>query len=86
MITSPLIETEPLRTILNMECKNGYTDTAVIGGLDRYLINWSRRTRSKITSPELLAHFDDLQLSEPVYAAWNKRKRNSWTKKILDWF
>ena len=38
MMTSPEIETEPLRTILNMECKNGYADTVVIGGLDKYLI------------------------------------------------
>ncbi len=85
MMTSPEIETEPLRTILNMESENGYADAVVIGGLDRYLVNWSRRTRSKITSPELLAHFDNLQLSDADYAAWNKRKRELCTKKILDW-
>jgi len=85
MATSPVIDVEPLRTILQMECQRDYVNTAVIGGLDRYLNRWVRETRDKINAPQLLAHFNELQLTEPSYATWSAEKRKTWVKDILDW-
>ena len=85
MATSPVIDVEPLRTILQMECQRDYANTAVIGGLDRYLSRWARETRDKINSPQLLAHFNELQLTEPSYATCSAEKRKTWVKDILDW-
>ena len=85
MATSPVIDIEPLRTILQMECQRDYANTAVIGGLDRYLSRWARETRDKINSPQLLAHFNELQLTEPSYATCSAEKRKTWVKDILDW-
>jgi len=85
MATSPVIDIEPLRTILQMECQRDYANTAVIGGLDRYLSRWARETRDKINSPQLLAHFNELQLTEPSYATCIAEKRKTWVKDILDW-
>ncbi len=85
MATSTVIDVEPLRTILELECQRNYADVAVIGGLDKYLRNWARQTRDKISSPKLLAHFNELQLAEPKYAAWDEEKRKAWVRNLLDW-
>ena len=80
-----MINVEPLRTILHMECQRNYANTAVIGGLDRYLRNWAGGTRDKLSSPKLLSQFDELQLAESDYAAWDRSRREIWVKSVLDW-
>jgi ATP-dependent DNA helicase RecG len=85
MVASPLIEVEPLRTILNLECQKGYFDTAVIGGLDRYLAKWSRQNRGKIISPKHLVRFEVLRLSHPDYVALDKENRKLWIDDFLAW-
>jgi ATP-dependent DNA helicase RecG len=85
-VTAPsLIEVEPLRTILRMEFQRNCANTAVIGGLDKYLHKWSRETKDKINSPKLLAYFNELRLAEPSYAAWDIDKRKAWVKDVIDW-
>jgi len=83
--TSPLIDVEPLRTILQMECQRNYADTTVLGGLDKYLHRWARQARDRINSPALLARFVELQLSDSSYAEWSVDKRKAWIKDVLDW-
>ena len=85
MAISPVIDVETLRTILQIECQKNYVNVAVIGGLDKYLRNWARQTRDKITSPEMLAYFNELQLAEPSYATWDREKRKTWVKDVLAW-
>lgn len=80
-----MITIEPLRTILQLECQRNYTDAAVIGGLDRYLFNWATKTRDRISSPSLLAHFDELQLATPSYGTWDTERRKAWVKAVQDW-
>lgn len=82
MVTSPVIEVEPLRTILSLESQKDYADTAVIGGLDKYLIKWVRRNRF---SSRHLARFKELGLSQPCYAALDKEKRKSWINDFVVW-
>ena len=85
MTTSSLIDIEPLRTILQMECQRNYSDTTVLGGLDKYLHKWARQTRDRISSPEILARFIELHLADSNYAEWGVDKRKAWIKNVLDW-
>jgi ATP-dependent DNA helicase RecG len=85
MATFPPVETETLRTILNMEEQKEYADVVVLGGLDKYISNWSRKIRSYIKSSDLLSRFDDLQLAESKYAAWDKQKRKLWIDDLHIW-
>lgn len=78
------MEIEPLRTILLLECRRGYSDTSVIGGLDKYLVRWAMRNRGEVTSPEALSQFDVL-LGNPNYAQWDKERRRLWVQEMLDW-
>jgi len=82
---SSLIDVEPLRTILRMECQRNYANTTVLGGLDKYLSKWARETRDKINSPELLGYFNKLQVAESSYAEWDVDKRKAWIEDVLDW-
>ncbi|MBL7062306.1 MAG: ATP-dependent DNA helicase RecG [Dehalococcoidia bacterium] len=68
-----------------MECQRNYTNTTVLGGLDKYLRKWARETRDKINSPELLVYFNKLQIAESSYAEWDVDKRKAWIKDVLDW-
>ena len=85
MTTPSLIDVEPLRTILQMECQRNYANTTVFGGLDKYLRKWAGETRDRINSPELLARFSELQLADFSYAEWDVDKRKAWIKDVLDW-
>jgi len=83
--TSSLIDVEPLRTILRMECQRNYGNTTVLGGLDKYLRKWARETRDKINSPELLVRFNELRLADSSYADWDIDKRKVWIEDVFDW-
>ena len=78
------INAEPLRKILELERQKGYADSAVIGGLDRFLRNWSGQVIGLITSPQLLRHFRKLQLADSSYASWSREQRKQWVDSVLD--
>ncbi len=78
------INGEPLRKILELEDKKGYLDSAVIGGLDRFLRNWAGPAMESITGPRLLSRFHKLHLVDSDYAALTKQERKEWVKKVLD--
>jgi ATP-dependent DNA helicase RecG len=84
-VTIPLINVEPLRTILQMEGQRNYANTTVLGGLDKYLRKWASETRNRINSPELLSRFTELHLADSNYAGWDLDNRKAWVKDILDW-
>ncbi|UCE97230.1 MAG: ATP-dependent DNA helicase RecG [Dehalococcoidia bacterium] len=48
------IDFSPLRKVLQLERKKGYSDTAVFGGLDRFLAKWTSQNEGKITDPSFL--------------------------------
>ena len=75
---------EPLLKILELECKRGYVDSAVIGGLDRFLGNWAGQAIESITNPQLLSRFHKLHLAKPNYASLTKQQRKEWINSALD--
>ena len=56
-----LIDVGPLRKILELEYKKGYLDSAVIGGLDRFLRNWAGQATESLTNTQLLNRFHKLK-------------------------
>ena len=48
------IDVEPLRKILELEQKKGYADSAVIGGLDKFIDNWTGKAIESSVAPHLL--------------------------------
>ncbi len=85
MIKTAAIDVETLRTILKIEYQRGFTNTAVIGGLDRYLNKWSQDFVSEVKSPELLKRFKELQLDNTKYSEWNHAKREQWARDLAKW-
>ena len=77
-----LINAEPLRKILDLEQKRGYVDSAVFGGLDKFLRNWSGQAVESITGPHLLKRFR--QLFNISYASLTKEQRREWVNGVLD--
>ena len=65
------MNSDSLRKVLELEARRGYADTAVIGGLDRFIQNWSAHSRSSINDPQALGRFR--RLFKPGYAAMNRR-------------
>jgi ATP-dependent DNA helicase RecG len=73
----------PLRKVIELELAKGYADTAVIGGLDRFLGRWAAKAIASITTPRLMADFKKLRLDDPKYASLNLQQRQKWIADIL---
>ena len=78
------VNIESLRKILDLESKKGYTDSAVIGGLDKYLHNWAPQAMESITAPQLLRRFNKLNLLNSKYASLTKQQRVEWIGNLID--
>jgi len=77
------INVEPLRKILQLEGEKGYLDSAVIGGLDRFLSRWTSQAAQSVTSPQLLRQFERLKLLNSNYASLTKQQRKEWVSKVF---
>jgi ATP-dependent DNA helicase RecG len=73
----------PLRKVLELESAKGHADTAVIGGLDKFLRRWAAQAMASITTPRLLADFKRLRLDDPRYASLTREQRQKWLADIL---
>ena len=78
------LNAEPLRKILKFEHSKDYADSAVFGGLDKFLRNWAGQAVKSITSPQLINRFHKLHLVNPNYASLTKQQRKEWVKAVLD--
>jgi len=78
------INVESLRKVLELEHRKGYADSAVFGGLDKFLRNWAGQAIESITDPKLLNRFQKLHLVKPKYASLTKQQRKEWVKAVLD--
>ena len=75
-----------LQKVLELEQKKGYADSAVIGGLDRFLSRWSAQAAESISDPRKLARFQKLNLSNAGYAALSRPRRKELVDSILTFF
>ncbi len=74
-----------LQNILELECRKGYTDRAVIGGLDKYLHKQATQVRGNIKNPQLLREFDELNLANSEYGSQGVEERKKWISDVLGW-
>jgi len=72
---------ESLRKIIDLEQQKGYADTAVFGGLDKFLLNWSAQAAESLDNPRLLQRFRNLFGMD--YASMNTEQRQAWVKDVL---
>jgi len=77
------VDIEPLHKILELECEKGYSDSAVFGGLDKFLQRWSGQTVGSITDPQLLSRFQKLRLVNSNYASLTGEQRQQWVSSVL---
>jgi ATP-dependent DNA helicase RecG len=77
------IDVEPLRKILRLEGEKGYLDSAVIGGLDKFLRRWAGQATQSVTSPQLLRQFGRLKLVDSNYASLTREQRKEWVAKVF---
>jgi ATP-dependent DNA helicase RecG len=75
------MNTESLRKILDLEKTLGYKDTAVFGGLDRFIYNWSSGAVESVKSPRLLGRFH--RLFKAGYAAMSTEQRAAWAQEVF---
>jgi len=80
-----MADLDSLRNILQLECRKGYSDKAVIGGLDKYLHRQAGLFRQSVNDPELLASFDKLKLADSSYSSYSLEERREWIASILEW-
>ncbi len=78
-----LIDVSSLSKVLELEQKKGFSDTAVIGGLDKFMRNWVSRTTGAIADRNTLTRFKTLRLSNPGYREMTVQQRQGWAKDVL---
>ncbi len=76
---------DSLRNVLELECRKGYTDKAVIGGLDKYLHKQAGQIRQSINDPQFLQGFDELNLVKSNYASYGVDERKRWIANVFGW-
>ncbi len=77
------IDFTPLRKVLELEHKRDYSDSAVFGGLDRFLAKWVVQNEGVITDPGLLKRFKKLKLHKINYASLDEQQRRQKIDNIL---
>ncbi len=76
---------DSLKNILELERQKGYTDKAVIGGLDKFLHKQAGQIRQSINDPQLSSRFDALNLARSNYSACGLDERKRWIANVLEW-
>jgi ATP-dependent DNA helicase RecG len=76
-----MINAEALRKIFELERSKGYDNTAVFGGLDKFLGNWLGQAVASITDPETMQRFRRLMRQD--YGGMTIAQRQEWMDRVL---
>jgi ATP-dependent DNA helicase RecG len=79
------IDTKTLHNIILLEVKRGYTDDAVLGGLNTYISRWASISEDYIKSPGLKSQFEEIIKSGSSYKEWDISKRKQWITSLNKW-
>ncbi len=74
-----------LRKVLELERARGFNDSAVMGGLDRFLRNWAAQARQAVREPAFHAGLQELGLDTSDYARGTPARRAQWVERVLRW-
>ena len=72
-----------LAVILKLETNNGYSDRAVIGGLDKFLHKWAAENLPDKSASPHVARLRSLLFEGAGYAAKSTAERRQWVQKVL---
>jgi ATP-dependent DNA helicase RecG len=75
------INAESLLKILSLEKQRGCADTAVIGGLDKFLANWSAGAVESLNTHRVLRQFH--KLFKPGYGTMSREQRAVWIDNVF---
>jgi ATP-dependent DNA helicase RecG len=75
------INAESLLKILSLEKQRGCADTAVIGGLDKFLANWSAGAVESLNTPRVLRQFH--KLFKTNYSTMSREQRAVWIDSVF---
>jgi ATP-dependent DNA helicase RecG len=78
-------DTITLHNIIRLEIQKGYTDTAVVGGINLYIDKWAPEIKTKIKTPQLKKRLNDIVLAGVHYKEWDIEKRRVWIESIENW-
>ncbi|MEE9284703.1 MAG: OB-fold nucleic acid binding domain-containing protein, partial [Dehalococcoidia bacterium] len=82
---APAIMADQLRKVLLLEQERGFTDSAVMGGVDRFLKRWSLEAHRALVHPMFRASLRRLGLVSPDYASKSPDQRAEWVRRVLQW-
>jgi ATP-dependent DNA helicase RecG len=77
--------TERLRKILLLERRLGFSNRAVVGGLDKFLQKWAREASQTTQHPMVRSALKRLETTSPDYAAKPAEERRTWVDRVLRW-
>jgi len=77
------IDAGPLRKILELERARGYDNSAVFGGLDKFLSIWIVKATESLNSSKMLARFRRLCPPSSGYASLDIEERSNWVAEVL---
>lgn len=77
------LNTGPLLKILELERKNRFNNTAVFGGLDRFLAKWAGENLDTISDASMSRRFRSLFISAN-YASLTPNERQKWTDEVSE--
>ncbi|MBI2869911.1 MAG: ATP-dependent DNA helicase RecG [Chloroflexi bacterium] len=75
-------DVDALRKVIELEKKKGCADTAVIGGLNRFLGNWALKNEASATNRRDTLFFK--KLAATSYAALTPEERRVWLDELLE--
>lgn len=76
---------DSLRNILELERSKGYTNKAVIGGLDEYLHRQADSIAGSVSSTSLLEQLEQTGLRDSCYASLSHAERRDYIARLLAW-
>ena len=80
----PVIDIDSLRKILELEQKKGYSDSAVIGGLDKFIRQWADKTIDGNYRPFPAGKIPEITSADSKYASLTIKERQAWVKNVLE--
>jgi ATP-dependent DNA helicase RecG len=73
-----------LKKILELEQKKGYADSAVIGGLDKFINFNAGKISDSVVDIKIKGKLSGLFSPEPGYALMTKQQRKAWADSVLE--
>jgi ATP-dependent DNA helicase RecG len=78
-------EFRPLLSVLEFELKRGCANKAVIGGLDKYISNWSAESLKKPGSASSRDTILEIVGKSRLYEGWDIKDRKAWLEGLISW-